>query len=87
MNDLVKIKVECHSGYKAGEYPIRFYWEDVCIHVKTLLDRWYQYDAQTEFTPANYFKVLSTDEKTYLLKHEQDSDTWFLWIKGESLNL
>ncbi|HZK95998.1 MAG TPA: hypothetical protein VFC67_17495 [Prolixibacteraceae bacterium] len=27
--NLIPIKVECHSGYKADEYPVCFYLENV----------------------------------------------------------
>lgn len=87
MRDLIKIKTECHAGYKAGEYPKRFYWDDICFEIEEILDRWYQGDLNPEFKPASYFKVRTTGQKTYILKHETESDRWFLWIKGESMNL
>ena len=38
----VRIKVECRSGYKANEYPIRFYWNQRCYDIGEIRDRWYR---------------------------------------------
>ena len=87
MRDLVKIEVVCHSGYKADEYPVRFYWEDHRFEITEVTDRWYQGDVNPEFPAATYFKVRTSDDKTFILKHESLKDAWFLWIHGESLSL
>ena len=85
--DLISIKVESHSGYKANDYPVSFYWDSIRFDIKEILDRWYQGDLNPEFPPAFYFKVKTSDDKVYILKHETNSDRWFLWIRGESINL
>ena len=41
---LVPIKVECHSGYKADEYPVCFYLEHIKYAIDEISDRWYQAD-------------------------------------------
>jgi len=87
MNDLIPIKAVCHSGYKASEYPKYFYWDKIRFEIKEILDRWYQNDLNPHFSEANYFKVITPDDKIYILKHEIKSDKWFIQIKGESLNL
>ena len=87
MKDLFEIKVECHAGYKVSEYPRRFFWDDIRFEIEEILDRWYQGDLNPEFPPANYFKVRASNQKIYILKHETETDRWFLWIKGESMNL
>jgi hypothetical protein len=87
MKDLFQISVECHSGYKADEYPKCFYWDNIRFEIAEIPDRWYQGDSNPEFPAANYYKVITKDRKTYILKHEIQSDTWFLWIKGETLNI
>ena len=93
MNELFPVKVECHAGHKADEYPKRFYIDNLCFHVEEIIDRWYQTSALNDenktngsFPPANYYKVLASDKKIYILKHETDTDRWFLLIKGESIN-
>jgi len=87
MKDLFEIKVECHAGYKESEYPKKIYWDDFCFEIEEILDRWYQGDLNPEFPQANYFKVLASNQKNFILKHETKTDRWFLWIKGESMNL
>lgn len=87
MRDLFLVKVECYSGYKADEYPKRFFLDDLQFEVEEVLDRWYQGDLNPEFPAADYFKVLTSDKKTYILKHETKSDRWYLWIRGERINL
>ena len=87
MNELFRIDVACYSGYKTDEYPVFFYWDDIRFDIEEILDRWYQYDRRPEFPAADYFKVRTTDQKVYILKHEIESDWWYLWIKGESMNL
>jgi hypothetical protein len=87
MNDLIEIKVFCYSGYKSEEYPRYFEWDDIGFDIKDILDRWHQCNLNPEFPTADYFKVLTADNKIYILKHEIIPDKWFLWIKGESINL
>jgi hypothetical protein len=87
MNDLIPIKVECYSGYKISEYPKNFYWDDIRFEIEEILDRWYQSDLNPDFSESNYFKVITLDNKIYILKHEIKSDKWFLRIKGECFNL
>lgn len=87
MRDLIQIKVVCHSGYKADEYPKYFYLENMRFEIKEIMDRWYQGDSNPEIPAANYFKVLTNDRKIYILKNEIKIDKWYLWVYGESINL
>jgi len=75
---LIPVQVECYAGAKADETPRRFIWEDVPIEVGEVLDRWYQVESRPEWPRADYFKVRDTDENEYLLKHDLESDEWFL---------
>jgi len=87
MRDLIEIIVESHSGYKANEYPKRFYWDNIPFEIEEIIDRWYQRGMDPEMPDANYFKVRTTDKKIYILRHETEQDNWYLWIRGESINL
>ncbi len=86
-NDLIPVKVECHSGYKADEYPKRFYLDDYQFDVLEILDRWYQGENSPDFPAANYFKIRTQNDKTFILKQEVQNGNWYLWIKGESIHL
>jgi hypothetical protein len=75
---LVPIQVECYAGHKADETPRRFLWESEWIEVEEVLDRWHQIESQPEWPRADYFKVLGSDQGEYLLKHDLESDAWYL---------
>jgi hypothetical protein len=76
--NLNPIQVECYAGSKADETPRRFLWEERAIEVAEVVDRWYQVEGKPEWPRADYFKVRGLDEHQYLLKHDLESDEWFL---------
>jgi hypothetical protein len=76
--NLIPIIVECHSGYKADEYPICFYWDNTKIEIKEILDRWYQSHPSPDWPVADYFKVRTAGNAKYIIKHELKQDRWFL---------
>lgn len=75
---LCPIQVECYAGAKADETPRRFLWEGVWREVTEVGDRWHQIESLPEWPRANYFKVRASDGHDYLLKHDLESDAWFL---------
>ena len=75
---LIPIPVECYAGAKADETPRRFTWEEQTIDVGEVLDRWHQVESQPEWPRADYCKVRAADKREYLLKHDLESDEWFL---------
>lgn len=85
MKDLFPIDVVCYAGYKADEYPIRFYMSGMRFEIEEITDRWHDYGKSSP--ASDYFKVRTPDDKQFILKHEHDPDKWYLWIKGESPNL
>lgn len=82
---LIPIKVECHSGYKADEYPVSFYWDDIKFEIKEIADRWYQARATPDSPVADYFKVRTASKSIYIIKHELKSDQWFLVTPDDPL--
>jgi hypothetical protein len=80
MLDLVAIKVECYSGYKADEYPRCFYlWENK-FDIRDITDRWYQGNLNPALTACDYFKVETTSGKQYIIKHDLEKDLWFMVV-------
>jgi hypothetical protein len=75
---LIPIQVECYAGASADETPRRFILEERTIEVREVLDRWHQVESKPEWPRADYFKVKGEDEHEYLLKHDLESDEWFL---------
>lgn len=65
------IHVSCYSGYKANERPINFTVRGRKLIVEKILDRWFG-------VTSSYFKILANDQKTYLIKYDQDEDLWTL---------
>ena len=75
---LTPIQVECYAGMKADETPRRFVYRGQPIEVTEVLDRWYQIESRPEWPRADYFKVRGADGRDYLLKHDLETDEWFL---------
>jgi hypothetical protein len=74
---LIPIEVECHSGYKADEYPKYFSRDNEKFEISQITDRWYQGEANPEYPVSNYFKV-ETINGVYIIKHDLESDRWYL---------
>ncbi len=67
----MRVHVECYSGYKADQRPIRFQLGDRLYIVEELLDQWYGPDYL-------YFKVRADDGNLYILKQNQTEEEWTL---------
>jgi hypothetical protein len=75
---MIPIKVECHSGYKADEYPVCFWLNDEKIEITEILDRWYQGERDPEWPVSNYFKANTAQGGPYIIKHVVGEDRWYL---------
>jgi len=59
----MKLEVDCYSGRKAEERPVRFRLDEHPYRVEELLDQWYG--------PSDtYFKVRADDGNLYILRRE-----------------
>jgi hypothetical protein len=57
----MKLQVECYSGRKAEERPVRFQLDEHTYMVVEILDQWYG--------PEDiFYKVLADDGNLYILK-------------------
>jgi hypothetical protein len=65
------IYVDAYSGQRANERPRQFVLDDEIHEIDFVLDQWYEPSAM-------YFKVQSTDGKTYLLRYDEITDEWTL---------
>lgn len=75
----MQVRVECYSGYKADERPVRFHLGEKTLEVAEILDRWYGEEHE-------YFKVRADDGNTYLLRHLRKDDRWELTMfQGKGL--
>ena len=67
----MKLRVECYSGHKADQRPIKFWLGDAAHFVESIEDQWYGPDAL-------YFRVQADDGNTYVLGHNEKTDEWTL---------
>lgn len=65
------VRVECYSGYKADEGPLRIVFEAQTLEIAEVEDRWYS-------PGATYFRVLAESGERYVLRHDDAQDVWSL---------
>jgi hypothetical protein len=65
------VRVECYSGYKAEERPVRILFEGHTLEVTDVEDRWYS-------PGATYFRVLAESGDRYVLRRDDAQDVWSL---------
>ncbi|HOK76279.1 MAG TPA: hypothetical protein PLW35_00985 [Verrucomicrobiota bacterium] len=75
---LTPVKVQCYAGFKGEEEPRLFILDQRVIEIEEILDRWYQVESKPEWPRANYFRVRGCDQCIYMLKHDLESDEWYL---------
>jgi len=66
-----EIRVQCYSGHRADERPLRFFAGNRTYVVQRVDDKWYS-------AGVTYFRVLADDGNLYVLKHDECADTWSL---------
>jgi hypothetical protein len=71
MGEIVKIQVECYSGHKADERPIKFSLGNTVLFVDSIQDQWYGLGDC-------FFRVLADDGNTYVIGHNETTDEWTL---------
>ncbi|MCC6861986.1 MAG: hypothetical protein IT158_25665 [Bryobacterales bacterium] len=64
----MRVRVECYSGYKGDERPVRFEIDDRSLFVSEVLARWYSPQGPC-------FRVRADDGAEYLLRRTGE-DTW-----------
>ena len=67
----LQILVESYSGYRADERPSRFVLNERSYEVLEVEDRWYSREAI-------YFRVVASDGNRYVLRHDEQADSWSL---------
>ena len=78
--ELIPILVECHSGYKANEYPTKFMWNNLEFEIVEIIDRWYEAYNKSPAKPIYYFKVKTNLAGSYMLRYESGEERWFLVV-------
>lgn len=65
------VRVECYSGYKAEERPVRIAFGEKTLEVTEVEDRWYS-------PGATYFRVRVQTGERYVLRRDDAQDVWTL---------
>lgn len=78
--ELIPIAVECHSGYRADEYPKCFYWNNERYDIQEITDRWYQGELDPESPVSDYFKVDTSRGGPFMIRHMIATDDWYLCV-------
>ena len=66
-----EMRVECYSGYRADQRPIRFTLRGRVFEIKEVQDQWYS-------PGAVYFRVQAEDGDYFVLRHDEAQDVWSL---------
>ena len=65
------VRVECYAGHRGEQTPRTLILDDRRIAVADVVDAWLAPDHR-------YFKLKGADDNTYLVRHDERSDTWEL---------
>lgn len=67
----MNIRVECYAGYRSEEEPRAFTLGERRFAIVEILDRWLGPDHR-------YFKAKADGGRTFVLRHDMQSDDWEL---------
>ena len=65
----MKIRVECHVDERGAQSPGRMFFDRQSVEVTQIIDRWPGADHE-------YFKVLGSDQATYILRQDLTRHSW-----------
>lgn len=74
------IQVECYSGYKINERPMAFVYQGCRWVIQEIADRWYEGDTDPTRPEVSYFKVKTTEGRTFILRYLSLFDSWSIGI-------
>ena len=75
------LNVECYNGYKKGEKPNAFVFNNHSYIIDEIIDRWYEGSVYAQRPILNYFKVRTSEGDIFLLRYNPKFDTWAIQIK------
>ena len=70
---VLTIGVECYAGHRGEQTPSTLILGDRRIAVAAVIDAWLAPDHR-------YFKLEGDDGNTYLVRHDERSDSWELTL-------
>lgn len=70
-SNLLRVRVECHAGYRGEQRPLRFFLNERRIEVVEIIDQWYGPDYR-------YCKLRGDDNDVYILRQAVANEHWEL---------
>ena len=67
----MKVRVECHAGFRADEEPRALEIDGRRLRVLGIARRW-------QDVGARYFQIRAEDGHRYLLRHDEQTDEWLV---------
>ncbi len=74
------IEVCCYAGYKSNERPISFRLQNKTYTIAKILDRWYEGNAYAAMPPLDYFKVMTEEGATFIIRYNRLFDKWSIAV-------
>ena len=65
------VRVDCYSGYKADERPVKLHLAGRALQISAVEDRWYS-------PGMTFFRVVVEGGDRYVLRHDEAQDMWSL---------
>ncbi|HAA04542.1 MAG TPA: hypothetical protein DCE18_14450 [Syntrophobacteraceae bacterium] len=75
-----RITVACREEYRAQQEPIAFFWRGMEIHIRAILDRWYEGHLSRQRVPQRYYRVLTEDGRRFVIRYNELFDAWGLLL-------
>lgn len=69
---LLTVRVECYAGHRGEQTPRTLILGDRRIVVAGVVDAW--------LAPYRYFKLKGADGNSYLVRHDEGSNSWELMM-------
>lgn len=78
-----RITVACREEYRAQQEPIAFFWRGMEIHIRAILDRWYEGHLSRQRVPQRYYRVLTEDGQRFVIRYNELFDAWGLLLSED----
>jgi hypothetical protein len=75
-----RIKVSCRDEYRSQQEPTAFHWRGEEYRIRTILDRWYEGHLSRQRVPQRYYRVLTEDDRRFIVRYNELFDAWGLMI-------
>ena len=76
------VEVTTYDGAQKAERPLTFTYSGKTYRIIKILDRWYEGHPVAGRPTYNYFKVLTTEGESFILRYNQRYDVWSLLIRS-----